>query len=75
MISGIIFTLINPLAMAAIFMAPGLQEGPAETFNYMVAGFVVIFGAMGLYLVSLVTRNKNLSQDLETLQKIEERAG
>jgi len=75
MISEFIFTLINPLPIAAIFMASKLQEGPAETLNYMIAGFVVIFGAMGLYLVSLVTRTKNLNQDLETLQKSEERAG
>jgi hypothetical protein len=49
-----------------------LQEGPAQTANYMVAGYVVIFGAMALYLVSLILRRRNLKQDLEMLQEMEQ---
>ncbi len=50
-----------------------LQEGPAQTANYMVAGYVVIFGVIALYLASLVVRTRNLSQDLETLQSLQEK--
>ena len=47
-----------------------LLEGPADTTTYMIAGFVVIFGVMLLYLLSLGVRNRNLTQDLEVLQEI-----
>ena len=47
-----------------------LQEGPAQTSGYMIAGYTVIFGVMALYLVSLVIRQRNLKQDLETLQEL-----
>jgi hypothetical protein len=49
-----------------------LQEGPAQTANYMIAGYSVIFGVMALYLVSLIVRRRNLKQDLDTLEEIEE---
>jgi len=35
----------------------------------------VIFGVMGLYLVSMAVRKKNLGRDLETLQEIKKQAG
>jgi hypothetical protein len=47
-----------------------IQEGPAQTVGYMIAGYTVIFGVMALYLVSLVVRQRNLKQDLETLQEL-----
>ena len=50
-----------------------LQEGPAQTTSYMVAGYVVIFGVMLIYLVSLVVRNRNLHQDLEVLEDLEKK--
>jgi hypothetical protein len=34
----------------------------------MIAGYVVIFGVMLLYLISLSVRRRNLSQDLEILE-------
>jgi hypothetical protein len=37
----------------------------------MIAGFSVIFGVMLLYLISLVVRKRNLTQDLEVLQELE----
>ncbi len=43
------------------------QEGPAQTTNYMVYGYIVIFGVMALYLVSLYVRQRNLKQDIELL--------
>ena len=49
-----------------------LQQAPIETTNYMIAGFIVIFGVMALYLVSLAVRRKNLKQDLEVLEELEE---
>jgi len=49
-----------------------LQEGPAQTVNYFIAGYVVIFGVMALYLASLIIRQRNLMQDLDTLQEMEE---
>lgn len=48
-----------------------LQEGPAETTNFMVAGYVVIFGVMLIYLASLYIRRRNLRQDLEMLQELD----
>ena len=49
-----------------------LQEGPAQTANYLIAGYVVIFGAMALYLASLIIRRRNLKQDFEMLQEMEQ---
>ena len=48
-----------------------LLEGPANTTSYMIAGFTVIFGVMLLYLLSLIIRKRNLTQDLEVLQEFE----
>ena len=47
-----------------------LQEAPAETFNYMAFGFIVILGTMGLYLLSLVNRYRNLERDMELLDEV-----
>jgi hypothetical protein len=47
------------------------QEGPAQTTGYLIAGYVVIFGVMLLYLVSLIVRRRNLAQDMETLEELE----
>lgn len=48
-----------------------LQQGPAETTSYMIAGYAVIFGVMLVYLISLVVRRRNLQQDLKVLQDLE----
>ena len=47
-----------------------LQQVPPDTSGYMIAGYVVIFGVMFIYLVSLVVRRRNLKQDLEVLQDL-----
>jgi len=47
-------------------------DAPANTVSYMIAGFVVIFGVMIIYLVSLVIRHRNLNQDLHTLEELED---
>jgi hypothetical protein len=48
-------------------------DAPANTLSYMIAGFVVIFGVMIIYLISLVIRHRNLHQDLQTLEEIEDK--
>ncbi len=50
-----------------------LQQAPPDTSAYMVGGYLVIFGAMLFYLVTLILRNRNLNQDLEILEDLEER--
>ncbi len=47
------------------------QEGPANTDGYMVAGYIVVFGVMVIYLVSLVVRQRSLNKDLELLEDLE----
>ena len=48
-----------------------LQEGPADTTGYMIAGYAVIFGVMLIYLISLIVRQRNLLQDLELLKDLD----
>ncbi len=47
---------------------PLLQEGPAETTAYMIAGYAVVFVVMAVYLVSLWLRWRNLEGDRNTLE-------
>ncbi|MFQ5921727.1 MAG: hypothetical protein ACE5M4_02690 [Anaerolineales bacterium] len=51
-----------------------LQEAPAETFNYMAFGFIVILGTMGLYLLSLFNRYRNLQRDMDLLDEVSAKA-
>jgi hypothetical protein len=44
---------------------------PADTLNYMIAGYIVIFGIMIVYLASLLIRSHNLHQDEELLNELE----
>jgi hypothetical protein len=48
-----------------------LQEGPANTTSYMIAGYTIIFGVMLIYLISLLVRQRNLNKDLEVLEEIQ----
>jgi hypothetical protein len=48
-----------------------LQEGPANTTSFMIAGYTVIFGIMLIYLISLLVRQRNLQKDLEVLEEIQ----
>ena len=45
--------------------------GPAKTDNYMIAGYVVSFVTLGIYLLSMYIRNRNLKRDLETYESME----
>ncbi|MGD0006868.1 MAG: hypothetical protein ABSE06_21840 [Anaerolineaceae bacterium] len=40
----------------------------AQTTNYMLAGYAVIFGVMALYLVSLAARWRRLRRDEQMLE-------
>ena len=44
-----------------------LQEAPANTNVYFIAGYAVIFGTMLIYLISLIVRRRNLRQEYELL--------
>jgi CcmD family protein len=48
-----------------------LQQAPAETTRYMVAGYTVIFSVMMLYIISLIIRRRNLKRELEMLNEME----
>jgi hypothetical protein len=43
------------------------MTGPAETLNYLIAGYAVIFGFLLLYLVSVVVRFRSLRREEQTL--------
>jgi uncharacterized membrane protein YciS (DUF1049 family) len=45
------------------------QSGPAETTDYFIAGYVIFFIVMGLYLLSLYIRRRNLEQELAMLEE------
>lgn len=47
------------------------QDAPANTLNYMIAGFTVIFSVMLAYLISLVVRWRKLERDVKELQEFE----
>jgi hypothetical protein len=49
------------------------QDAPANTLNYMIAGYTVIFGVMLAYMVSLVVRRRNLERDATELEEMEKR--
>jgi hypothetical protein len=49
-----------------------LQQGPADTVNFMIMGFSVILGTMALYIVSLVLRVRSLRKDQAVLDEIDE---
>jgi hypothetical protein len=52
-----------------------LQEAPANTTGFMIAGYVVIFGVMLIYLISLMIRQRNLQKDLEVLEDLSAEQG
>lgn len=42
-----------------------------NTDNYMTAGYVVSFVVMGIYLLSMYVRSRNLKRDLETYEEMD----
>jgi CcmD family protein len=49
-----------------------LLQAPAETTRYMVAGYLVIFSVMSLYILSLFIRRRNLERELQILDEMEQ---
>jgi hypothetical protein len=47
------------------------MDAPANTVSYMIAGYTVIFSVMVIYLVSLVVRHRNLKQEEQMLEELE----
>ena len=47
------------------------MDAPANTLSYFVAGYVVIFVIMLIYLASLIVRWRNLVQDEKMLADLE----
>jgi hypothetical protein len=70
MLYGSAFSILGGTMMLYL-----LQEGPAETTGFMIAGYTVVFGVMLVYLISLYVRRRNLKQDMEVLQELEEGEG
>jgi hypothetical protein len=48
-----------------------LQNGTPDTSEYMIAGYIISFVVMGLYLASIYVRSRNLRQDMSMLEEIE----
>lgn len=48
-----------------------LQTTTPDTSGYMIAGFIVSFLVMGLYVASLYLRNRSLNQDKAMLEEME----
>jgi len=45
-----------------------------DTTNYLILGYVIFSTVMIAYLLSLSVRNRNLKQDIELLQELEQDA-
>ena len=52
-----------------------LQEVTPDTFGYMLFGYGVILGTMALFVLSLVSRFRNLRRDLELMEDIQDSKG
>lgn len=48
------------------------MESTLNTVNYFIAGYVVIFGSILGYIVSLIVRWNNLKQEKEILNETED---
>ncbi len=56
--------------MSFMFLLAAADPTP-DTSGYMIAGYIVIFTVMLVYLASLIIRKRNLEQDYETLEELE----
>ena len=54
------------------YISAMLQTDPAETTNYMIFGYAVIFGAIFLYIASLYLRRRSLLQDMDAMKDLQE---
>ncbi len=46
---------------------------PPETTNYMIAGYIVIFCVMAIYIISLYLRHRKYAQEIKFLQELEDK--
>jgi uncharacterized membrane protein YciS (DUF1049 family) len=47
------------------------METTPDTSGYMIAGYIIAFLTMGIYVLSIYLRNKNLERDLEALETMQ----
>jgi hypothetical protein len=52
-----------------------LQDAPADTISYMILGFAVILGTIGLYVISLIVRWRAALRDLAMLKELQNKPG
>jgi len=52
-------------------LTSSIVNAPAETTNYMIAGYLVIFSVMALYLFSISWRRRKLERDYAVLAELE----
>ncbi|MBI3159097.1 MAG: hypothetical protein HYZ26_05810 [Chloroflexi bacterium] len=50
-----------------------LQQGPAETTDYLILGLAFVFIPMALHVWSLVSRRKRLESDLAMMEEMKEK--
>lgn len=50
------------------------QTPTPDTSGYMIAGYVISFVVMGLYVASIYLRNRNLNQDKAMLEEMDKPA-
>jgi hypothetical protein len=48
-----------------------LQEATPDTLGYMLFGYGVILGTMAVFVLSLVSRFRNLRRDLELMEEVQ----
>ena len=49
-----------------------LLETPPDTSGYMIAGYVIAFAVMLIYVASLYIRFRNLNRDLSMFEEMDE---
>jgi len=49
-----------------------IQQAPAETTRYMIAGYSVIFSIMLLYVISIFIRQRKTTRDLKMMEELEQ---
>jgi hypothetical protein len=47
------------------------QEATPDTSGYMIAGYVITFVVMGIYVASMYLRSRNLKQDAAMLEEMD----
>jgi hypothetical protein len=48
-----------------------LQSPTPDTSGYMIAGYIITFVVMGLYVASIFLRDRNLKQDMTLLEEMD----